>query len=121
MELSCCFQIGTKKGMVVIAKDGRPKSGRIWKTKQTCRSSAKLRRGVLSHLSLSFEEKEKIREEKKYVKELEKQMKEEKRQQIEELKQRRLENAKRRAENEFKSTVYQVVSYFNYLLTYLIN
>jgi hypothetical protein len=99
------------EGMVVgEIKDGRPKSGRVWKAKQPCRSSAKLRRGVMSHLAMTFEEKERIREQKKYVKELENQMREEKQAEKELLKQKRVEREKRRLDNENKTSVYQNVS-----------
>jgi microsomal dipeptidase-like Zn-dependent dipeptidase len=90
-------------------KAGRPKSGRVWKTIQTCRSSAKLRRGVMSHLAVSFEEKEKIREQKKYVKELEQQMKDETSASREVKKLQKVEREKRRAENENRTSVYQNV------------
>jgi microsomal dipeptidase-like Zn-dependent dipeptidase len=98
-------------------KDGRPKSGRVWKAKQSCRSSAKLRTGVMSHLAMTFEEKERIREQKKYVKELESQMREEKQAEKVVLKQKRVEREKRKLENENKTSVYQNVSHHPFLLS----
>lgn len=96
--------------VVGLISAGRPKSGRIWKKKQEYRSSAKLRRGILSHLCLTFEEKERIKNEKKYTKELENELKNQKKIKLQEEKLRREEKTKRKAENEFKSSVFQVVS-----------
>jgi hypothetical protein len=93
-----------------VRLEGLPKSGRFWKKKQVFRSSAQCRKGVLSHLATSFEEKKEKREKIKAVKELEKEMKEEKQRQKEEAKKRREEQEKRRLANEFKTTTFQVVS-----------
>lgn len=62
--------------------EGKPKSGRVWKVKQTFRSSVQHRSGVLSHLNKTFEEREIIRAKKNSVLELEREMKEEKKQQL---------------------------------------
>jgi len=62
--------------------EGKPKSGRVWKVKQTFRSSVQHRSGVLSHLNKTFEEREAIRAKKNSVLELEREMKEEKKQQL---------------------------------------
>lgn len=91
------------------APEGKPKSGRIWKTKQSSRASAKGRKGVLSHLSKTYEEREAIKAQKQYVKDLEKQMKEEKAAKIADEKQQKVEREQRRIANEYKSSVYQVV------------
>mmetsp|Transcript_23809 Transcript_23809/g.40537 ORF Transcript_23809/g.40537 Transcript_23809/m.40537 type:complete len:142 (+) Transcript_23809:31-456(+) len=89
---------------------GRAKSGRLWKAKQTERSSAQKRRGVLSHMAKSFEEKQRIREEKKAVQELENEMKEVKRQQKIEERLRREDKEKRKIANELKSSAYQNIN-----------
>jgi len=89
---------------------GIPKSGRVWKIKQSTRSSSLSRKGILSHLSKTFEEKQLIRSQYKEMKDLEKEMIEEKKIKILNEKKRREEQEKRRQENEYKTTVYQDVS-----------
>jgi hypothetical protein len=89
---------------------GLPKSGRSWKVKQTTRSSAQSKQGVLKHLAKTFEQKEAERQRNKEVKELEREMVEEKKRKILEEKTRREEQAKRRVENEYKNSVYQQVT-----------
>lgn len=89
---------------------GVPKSGRIWKVKQVSRSSSVLRKGILSHLAKSFEEKEAIRQKNKNTKDLENEMLADKKQKKLEEKTRREEQQKRRADNEYKHSVYQAVS-----------
>lgn len=88
---------------------GRAKSGRLWKAKQTERSSAQKRRGVLAHMAKSFEEKQRKREEKKAVQELENEMKETKRQQKIDERLRREDKEKRKIANELKSSSFQNV------------
>ena len=90
---------------------GRAKSGRLWKAKQTERSSAQKRRGVLAHMAKTFEEKQKIREDKKAVQELENEMIEVKKQQKIDERLRREDKEKRKIANELKSSAYQNVSY----------
>lgn len=97
----------TPKNAVIPA--GKAKSGRVWKTKQTERSSALKRRGVLSHMAKTFEEKQRIREEKKAVQELENEMKEAKRQAKIEERLRREDKEKRKIANELKSSAFQNV------------
>lgn len=89
--------------------EGLPKSGRVWKQKQVYRASAQQRKGILSDLSTTFEQKQAQREKLKALKELEKEMKEEKQRKKEEAKQRREEQLKRRQANELKTAVYQQV------------
>jgi hypothetical protein len=97
------------KEEVKVIPAGVPKSGRVWKVKQVCRSSSQLQKGVLSHLAKTFEQKEAERQQKKNVKELEREMIEEKKAKILEEKTRREEQAKRRQENEYKNAVTQQV------------
>jgi rRNA-processing protein CGR1 len=89
--------------------EGRPKSGRVWKTKQKTRTSAQNRRGVVAHMAKTFEEKERLRTEKERVLSLERELKEEKRQKLVEEKARREAQQKRRMENEYKNSVYQTL------------
>ena len=96
---------------IVNVPDGVPKSGRCWKVKQTARSSAQLKKGILSHLAKTFEEKEIDREKKRNVKELEREMLEEKKQKKLDERTRREEQAKRRQENEYKNSVTQEVTH----------
>lgn len=92
---------------VKVIPDGLPKSGRSWKIKQTVRSSAQLKQGILSHLAKSFEEKERERQQKRNVKELEREMIEERKNAKLAEKARREEQQKRRQENEYKNAVTQ--------------
>ena len=89
--------------------EGRPKSGRHWKLKQTTRFSFQQRQGVVSHLNKSFEEKELIREKKERMLALEREMKEDNKRKAIEEKQRREDQQKRRMENEYKNSVYQTL------------
>jgi hypothetical protein len=68
------------------------------------------RKGVLSHLSKSFEERRAERDHKEQVKALEKAMKEEKLQEAQREKERRLEKQKRKMENEYKNSIYQEIN-----------
>lgn len=98
------------KEEVKVIPAGVPKSGRVWKVKQTARSSSQLQKGVLSHLAKSFEQKEAERQAKKNVKELEREMIEEKKARILAEKTRREEQQKRRQENEYKNATTQQVN-----------
>jgi Cgr1 family len=89
--------------------EGRPKSGRTWKVKQTSRFSFQQRQGVVGHLNKTFEEKEEIRQKKERMLTLEREMKEENRQKAIEEKQRREDQQKRRMANEYKNSVYQTL------------
>lgn len=89
--------------------DGIPKSGRIWKKKQTVRSSTIKRQGVLKHLSNSFEKKRLLEQQQKQTKEYEKELRNETKQKKIDARLRREENQKRRMENEYKSVVVQQV------------
>lgn len=90
--------------------DGRAKSNRPWKTKQTDRFSAIQRKGVLSHLSTSFEAKQELRAQRDNTKALENQLKEAKKQRIAAAKALREEKEKRRVANEYKSSSYQLLN-----------
>ncbi|RYH15263.1 hypothetical protein EON65_32025 [archaeon] len=90
--------------------EGLPKSGRFWKKKQVYRSSAQMRKGVLSHLSTTYEEKKAEKERLKGMKALEREMIDAKKQRKQDEKTKREEQQKRRMANEFKTTTFQVVS-----------
>ena len=89
--------------------DGIPKSGRFWKAKQKSRSSSQVRKGVLSHLSLTFEERQLKQAKINETKLLENKIKEESRSQRAEKKARVQEIKKIRQANEMKSSTYQVI------------
>ncbi len=86
-----------------------PKSGRKWKVQETERSSAKTRKGVLKHMSTTFEQKMILKEQRDRTKQLEGEMKNEKKEMIEEAKRLAVDREARRAANQIKSTAYQVV------------
>lgn len=100
--------------MVVASKetipDGIPKSGRVWKVKQTSRASALLRTGLLQNQIKTLEEKQIIRNKKAAILQLEREMKEESKKKREIQKEKRLENNKRRMANEYKNTSYQALN-----------
>ncbi len=104
----------SSRNMSVLSNvpDGIPKSGRIWKKKQTVRSSTIKRQGVLKHLSNSFEKKRLLEQKQKQIKEFEQELRNETKQKKIDARLRREENQKRRMENEYKSVVVQQVSYF---------
>eukprot|EP01031_Cornospumella_fuschlensis_P025520 gene25520-30810_t len=89
--------------------EGLPKSGRFWKKKQVYRSSAQMRKGVLSHLSTTYEEKKAEKERVKNMKALEREMIEAKKQRKIDERVKREEQQKRRMANEFKTTTFQVI------------
>mmetsp|Transcript_8136 Transcript_8136/g.12157 ORF Transcript_8136/g.12157 Transcript_8136/m.12157 type:complete len:158 (-) Transcript_8136:622-1095(-) len=89
--------------------DGRPKSGRVWKVKKTVRTSAHCRKGVLSHLAKTFDERQAIRQKLALVKEVEKEMLENRKERKREIRQRTADKHKRRMENEYKNSEYQVL------------
>ena len=94
---------------VVHIPEGRSKSGRVWKVKQTSRFSTIKRVGMMSHLCSTFEEKKSRREKYDNMKTLEREMQQEKKAMAEDAKQRREEQLKRKAANEYKNSVFQVV------------
>lgn len=102
-----CFLIAIMKEDLKVIPEGLPKSGRSWKVKQTVRSSAQLKQGVLAHLAKSFEEKEAERQKKRNIKELEREMIEERKNAKLAEKTRREEQHKRRQENEYKAAITQ--------------
>jgi len=89
--------------------EGKPKSGRVWKTKQQARFSTMTRTGMMSFLSTSHEQKQALRSAHQNMKDLEREMKEEKKNKLAEEKRRREEQQKRRMANEYKNSVYQVI------------
>jgi hypothetical protein len=92
--------------------DGAPKSGRIWKKKQTVRSSTSKRQGVLKHLSSTFEKRKLLVVKEKQVKDYEKELKDQTKQKKQNERLKREENQKRRMANEYKSVVTQQVPSF---------
>lgn len=94
---------------VVHIPEGRSKSGRVWKVKQTSRFSTIKRVGMMSHLCSTFDEKKARREKYDNMKTLEREMQQEKKAKAEDAKQRREEQLKRKAANEYKNSVFQVV------------
>ena len=93
-----------------------PKSGRKWKVQETERSSAKTRKGVLKHMSTTFEQKMILKQQRDRTKQLEDEMKNDKKEKIEEAKRLAAERDARRAANQIKSTAYQVVLIWTTLL-----
>lgn len=89
--------------------EGKPKSNRPWKTRQTTRFSTIKRQGVVSHLSLSLEQKLAKKAKHDQMKAVEREVKEAKLKRIEDEKARRLEKEQRRIANEYKSSSYQAI------------
>ena len=106
-----------KNGAIPV---GRAKSGRLWKAPQTERSSALKKKGVLSHMAKTFEEKQRMREEKKAVQELENEMKEVKRQTKIAEREAREDKEKRKIANELKSSSFQNVRLLSKMFLLLI-
>lgn len=92
-----------------VIPEGRPKSGRTWKKKQVFRTSSQNRKGVLSHLCKTYEQRQMEREKLLSLKTYEKELKEQTKQKKIERRIRREDNQKRRMANELKSAVYQQV------------
>eukprot|EP01038_Epipyxis_sp_PR26KG_P008223 gene8223-11129_t len=94
---------------VLTVPEGKCKSNRFWKTKQSTRSSFQLRQGISKHLAKSFEEKELIRNKNKEMKALENEMIQSKKDKKIQERLLREEKMKRRMENEYKTSVYQTI------------
>lgn len=90
--------------------EGRPKSGRVWKTKQAYRTSAQTRKGVLKHLASDFEKRKQLQDKQRQVREYEKELQEQTRQKKVNERLRREEKQRRRMENEYKTVVVQQIN-----------
>ncbi|KAJ1416362.1 hypothetical protein B484DRAFT_454306 [Ochromonadaceae sp. CCMP2298] len=95
------------KEKAAVIPAGVPKSGRSWKVTQSSRSSAQSKKGVLTHLATTFEERATTRNKERNAKELEREMIEDKKRKKLDERDRRDEQLKRRQENEYKNSVYQ--------------
>jgi predicted ribosome quality control (RQC) complex YloA/Tae2 family protein len=104
-------QVDEKKTESMIIPEGIPKSGRVWKKKQTTRTSTMKRQGVLAHLASPFEKRKLLETKSKQVKEYEKELREQTRMKKVNERIRREEKQKRRMENEYKTVVVQQVSF----------
>ena len=89
---------------------GRPKSGRVWKTKQTKRFSSIKREGILKHMATPLLVKEAARVKKMQIRAIEAAMKDNTIQKKLEIKLKREEQQKRRMANEYKSASYQSIN-----------
>ena len=94
---------------VMAIPDGMPKSGRCWKAKQRTRTSSQIRKGVLSHLSSTFEERQLKSARNTETKALEQDIKDRAKALRVEKKEKRLEKAKRRQANEMKNSAFQII------------
>lgn len=92
-----------------VIPDGIPKSGRVWKKKQTFRTSTLKRQGILQHLSSSFEKRKLLEVKTKQMKEYERELREQTRMKKVNERTRREEKQKRKMENEYKTVVVQQV------------
>lgn len=93
-----------------VIPDGRAKSGRFWKTKQTVRTSMDKKKGMMSKMRKTYEAHKAEREARKSMKALENEMKAEKDQKKADEKARREERDRRRKENEFKTSAFQTIN-----------
>lgn len=83
--------------------EGRPTSGRTWKSKQTSRSSTLHRSGIMSHLNKNFEEKKLAKERLERMKAFERELKEEKMREAAE--EKREEPRGRREDNKMNTRI----------------
>jgi hypothetical protein len=98
-----------KLGSAGKIPDGRAKSGRVWKTKQTYRSSSQTRHGCLSHMSKTFEQKEAERQEKIQMLALQKEMIDLKKEKKTLDRIAKEDKAKLRMANEYKNSSFQEI------------
>ena len=95
------------KGEVAPAKpDGRPVSGRVWKSKKKRTSSM----GGVKQLRVGYVEQQRRKREKEAVKAIEAEMKEAKRLENEAARAKREEKKRRKEENELRSSKMQKVT-----------
>jgi hypothetical protein len=99
-----------KMEVEVAPVEGRAKSGRVWKTKQSAPNRSQKMKGVVAHMAGSLEKRNKEKARRNAIRAVETQMKEQKAEERRIEKERVDEKAKRRAQNEFKNTKFQVVN-----------
>ena len=97
-------------GVAIQIPDGRPKSGRPWKIKQSTRTSMDKKKGVMYRFRKSYDTHKQEREKKLAMKILEREMKAEKQEKKDQEKARREEKERRRKENEFKTSSFQQIN-----------
>ena len=105
----------TKAATFRTQVDGKPKSGRKWKTIQQSRSSASSRKKESK--GTAWERQEKRRKERKRMKDRERALIEKRKEKKREKRERRLANRKRKIENEMKSTTVQEITRLDKLKT----
>ncbi|KAK9759210.1 Cgr1 family [Popillia japonica] len=95
-----------KEKEIEYVPQGKPKSGRVWKTQRKKFFTTVKSRGIKT----SFEKKKQLREELARVKQASREIIAAKKEEKQKKKERRRENLKRQKENQRKSEVVQVIT-----------